>query len=105
MLVALHGLSIATSGDARRYVEDRGRRLSHTLDPRTGWPIADTLASVTVLAPSCMKADALATALAVLGAEQGYRFAAERRIAARFHLRGEAGPQERMTPAFAEMLD
>ena len=52
-----------------------------------------------------MKADALATALAVLGAEQGYRFAAERRIAARFHLRGEAGPQERMTPAFAEMLD
>ncbi len=105
LLIALHGLSIATSGDARRYVEDGGRRLSHTLDPRTGWPIADTLASVTVLSSSCMKADAFATALSVLGAEPGYRFACERKIAARFLLRGQGGEVERMTPAFAEMLD
>lgn len=77
---------------------------SHTLDPRTGRPIPDDLACVTVLAASCMQADALATALSVLGAEAGMRFAKERGIAARFVVRGEGGPIERMTPAFAEMV-
>lgn len=104
LVIALHGLSIATSGDARRFIEEGGRRLSHTLDPRTGRPISDALASVTVLAASCMKADALATALSVLGAETGMRFARERGIAARFVLRAAGGPVERMTPAFAEMV-
>ncbi len=103
LVVALHGMSIATSGDARRYIEEGGRRLSHTLDPRKGYPVPEDIASVTVLAPSCMKADALATALSVLGAEEGMRFARERGIAARFVVRGAGGPQERMTPAFAEM--
>ena len=103
MVIALHGLSIATSGDARRYVEDGDRRLSHTLDPRTGWPIPDTLASVTVLSSSCMKADALATALSVLGAEQGYRFACERKVAARFLMRTGQGLCQSETPAFAAM--
>jgi thiamine biosynthesis lipoprotein len=104
LVIALHGISIATSGDARRYIDDGGRRLSHTLDPRTGRPIADDLASVTVIAASCMKADALATALSVLGMEEGMRFAAARAIAARFVIRGAGGPVERMTPAFAEMV-
>ena len=76
---------------------------SHTIDPRTGWPIADTLASVTVFDRSCMRADALATALSVLGAEAGYAFASARDIAARFLVRGEGGIAERMTPAFAAM--
>jgi thiamine biosynthesis lipoprotein len=104
LVIALQGISIATSGDARRYFDDGGRRLSHTLDPRTGRPIADDLASVTVIASSCMKADALATALSVLGMEEGMRFAAARAIAARFVIRGAGGPVERMTPAFAEMV-
>ncbi len=104
LVIALHGLSIATSGDGRRFIEHDGRRLSHTLDPRTGRPIAEDLASVTVLAPSCMKADALATALSVLGVEEGAQFARERGIAARFVVRGTGGPVERMTPAFAEMV-
>jgi thiamine biosynthesis lipoprotein len=105
LVIALHGVSVATSGDARRYLEDRGRRLSHTLDPRTGRPIADDLASVTVIAASCMKADAIATALSVLGAEQGVQFARDRGIAARFLSRGPDGPQERTTPAFETMLE
>ncbi len=104
-IVALHGLSVATSGDARRHIQDGDRRLSHTLDPRTGWPIADTLTSVTVFDRSCMKADALATALSVLGPKEGYHFATARDIAARFITRDATGLQEKMTPAFAAMLD
>ncbi len=98
-IVALHGLSIATSGDVRRHIEDGDRRLSHTLDPRTGWPVSDRLTSVTVFDRSCMKADALATALTVLGSDRGYDFAVTRDIAARFITNETAGLQERMTPA------
>ncbi|HWV54031.1 FAD:protein FMN transferase [Pseudorhodoplanes sp.] len=104
MIVALHGISVATSGDARRFIVADGRKYSHTLDPRTGWPIPDALASVTVFDRSCMRADALATALSVLGAEDGYAFAAARNIAARFLLRTPEGVNESMTPAFADML-
>lgn len=104
-IVALHGLSVATSGDVRRHIKDGNRRLSHTLDPGTGWPVSDRLASVTVFDRSCMKADALATALTVLELDEGYDFAAARDIAARFITRDATGLQERMTPAFAAMLD
>ena len=62
-LVALHGLAIATSGDSQRWFDASGRRWSHTIDPRSGWPVSDRLASVTVLHRRCMQADALATAL------------------------------------------
>ena len=62
---------MATSGDYRNWREVDGRRLSHTLDPRTGRPVENALASATVLAPTCMTADALATAVCVLGAESG----------------------------------
>ncbi len=102
-IVALHGLSVATSGDAQRFIAADGRKFSHTIDPRTGWPIPDALASVTVLERSCMRADALATALSVLGAEAGHAFASARDVAARFLVRGEGGIQERMTPAFVAM--
>jgi FAD:protein FMN transferase len=104
-VVALHGLSVATSGDAQRFIATDGRIFSHTIDPRTGWPISDTLASVTVFDRSCMRADALATALSALGAEGGYAFASARDIAARFLVRRPGGVDERMTPAFAAMLE
>lgn len=81
-LVALHELSIATSGDYRRYIEAGGTRYSHSLDPRTGWPTDNALASVTVLTRECMHADALATALHILGREQGMAFADKHEIAA-----------------------
>jgi thiamine biosynthesis lipoprotein len=104
-IAALYGLSVATSGDAQRFISVGGRRFSHTIDPRTGWPVPDRLASVTVLDRSCMRADALATALSVLGAGEGYAFAADRGIAARFLVRTTAGVRERVTPAYAAMLD
>ena len=52
---------LATSGDARRFLTRRGRRLGHILDPRTGWPVADAPGSVTVLAATCLEAGTLST--------------------------------------------
>jgi thiamine biosynthesis lipoprotein len=63
--------AMATSGDYRNFFEADGVRYSHTIDPRTGQPIKHALASVSVLAESCMAADAWATAINVLGPEAG----------------------------------
>ena len=68
-VLLLESGAIATSGDYRNYFEKDGKRYSHTIDPRTGRPITHTLASVSVIAESTMKADGWATALMVLGAE------------------------------------
>lgn len=102
-LVALHGLAIATSGDSQRYFEGDGQRLSHTLDPRTGRPVAGDLFSVTVLHRQCMCADALATALLVLGPDKGLRLANELSVPALFTACG-TGPRERMSTALKAML-
>lgn len=59
--------SLATSGDYRNYYEVDGRRFSHTLNPKTGWPIEHNLASVTVVHASNAVADAWATAFMVMG--------------------------------------
>lgn len=67
--------AIATSGDYRNYFESDGIRYSHTIDPSTGEPINHKLVSVTVIDKSSMVADALATAITVLGPEKGLEFA------------------------------
>jgi thiamine biosynthesis lipoprotein len=108
-VVALHGLAVATSGDYRRYYQlslshHAQRRASHTLDPRTGYPIANEVASVTVLAPACMVADALSTALTVMGVEAGLPFAEGRGLAARFLLRRDGGLREVVTSAWSGLL-
>jgi thiamine biosynthesis lipoprotein len=102
-VVALHGISVATSGDAQRFFEHDGQRWSHTIDPRTGRPVSDRLASVTVIHSTCMCADALATALTVLGPHDGLDYAKSRGIAARFVVREAQGIDELVTPAFASM--
>ncbi|TQK07904.1 FAD:protein FMN transferase [Herbaspirillum sp. SJZ107] len=90
-LLALHGLAVATSGDYRRfYRQHAGGRISHTLDPRSGQPIANGVASCTVIAPTCMAADALSTALTVLGPREGLALAERDGIAARFLVRAAA---------------
>lgn len=103
-VVALHGMAIATSGDYRRYFHQAGRRLSHTLDPRTGAPIDNALASVTVLAPTCMRADALSTALNVLGPAAGLDYADARGVAARFLMRTPGGLAETLSRAWLDLL-
>jgi FAD:protein FMN transferase len=62
--------SIATSGDYEKYFEQNGKRYCHLIDPRTGYPVQG-VASVTVLADTAMRADALSTAVFALGAEEG----------------------------------
>lgn len=104
-LVALHGLSIATSGDYRQYFEQDGHRYAHTLDPRTGYPVDNDLASVTVLHPECMVADAMATALTVLGNSAGLVYANQHQIAALFLQRTASGFEEKMSQALIAMLD
>jgi len=62
-------IAMATSGNYRNYYYDGKERRSHTIDPRTGWPVQHSLLSATVVSSTCMRADALATACMVLGAE------------------------------------
>lgn len=70
-VITLHDAAIATSGDYRHWVEVGAHRLSHTMDPLRGGPLGGSPASVTVVAETCMKADAWATALMVRGSAAG----------------------------------
>lgn len=82
--IALTDTAVATSGDRWQVREREGRRWSHTIDPRRGEPTTHALAAVTVLHASCMEADALATALMVLGPTEGRAFAEAYGLAAHF---------------------
>lgn len=70
-VAALSDRAMATSGDYRNFFEIDGRRYTHVIDPRTGRPVTNGVVSVTVTADSCTLADALATALMVMGPSQG----------------------------------
>lgn len=74
-ILPLDNIGLATSGDYRNYIEQDGVRISHTIDARSGQPITHTLASVSVLHASAMRADALATAISVLGPQEGHALA------------------------------
>ena len=73
--VEVANVGVATSGDYRNFFEQGGRRFSHLIDPRSGYPIAHDLVSATVVHPSTMIADAWATALMVVGTEEALRLA------------------------------
>lgn len=98
--IELRARALATSGDYRKFFEQDGRHYSHTIDPRTGRPVANALASVSVVADSCARADALATALMVLGPNEGFEFAERERLAALFIVRGDRGYEEKSTSTF-----
>lgn len=100
-IIALDDTALATSGDYRNYYERDGKRLSHTIDPRTGRPIEHRLASVSVISARCSTADALATALNVLGPDAGFALAEARAIPALFIVRTpDGGFTERVTAPF-----
>lgn len=92
--------SVATSGDYRNYFEHDGQRYSHTIDARTSRPISHDLAAVTVVHQSAAYADAMATALLVLGPEAGPALAGELDIAAYFLVRRRTGFEEIISPEF-----
>jgi len=92
--------SIATSGDYRNYFEHDGTRFSHTINPQTGRPVTHSLAAVTVVNASAAFADAMATALLVLGPDDGPDLARQLDVAAYFLVRDATGIREITTPDF-----
>lgn len=104
-VVALEDAAMASSGDYRNYYERDGERLSHTIDPRTGRPIAHKLAAVSVINDECAVADAYATAIMVLGPDEGYALAEAENLAALLIVREGEDFVERATPAFDAVMD
>jgi thiamine biosynthesis lipoprotein len=101
-VVPLSGLAMATSGDYRIYFERAGHRYCHEIDPASGAPISNGLASVSVVAAECAFADAMATAPMVMGAQRGLAFASANGLAAQFIVRKAGGGfADFMSPAFA----
>lgn len=86
-VLELSDISVATSGDYRHWIEFKGAKLSHTMNPLLGGPLRNRIASVTVLADTCMDADAWATALMVMGEKAGPDFARAHGMDALFVLR------------------
>ena len=103
-VIALRDAALGSSGDYRHFFEDGGRRYAHRIDPRTGYPLDNGIASVTVLRGRGIEADPLATALSVLGADAGMAYASERGIAVLFIVRDGEGFVERRSPAFDAVL-
>ena len=103
--LALEDMAVATSGDYRHFVTVAAARLSHTIDPRRGAPLVKPPASVTVLSRSCMLADAMATALMVMGDETGASFAQDHTISALFLRRALGGTIAKGTGIFAPDLE
>jgi thiamine biosynthesis lipoprotein len=96
--------ALATSGDYRNYYMLDDRRISHTIDPTSGTPVTNNLASVSVIAPDTMQADALATAIMVMGAEAGMEFARGNNIAVLIIQRTPDGTRASMSPEFEPTL-
>ena len=99
-VVPMTQAALATSGDYRNFYEIDGKRYCHILDPRTGKPVEHNLVSVSVLHPSCTLADAWATALLVLGPDEGPAVAEREDLAVLFIVSDENGFTEIATPRF-----
>ena len=103
-IISVTNRAVATSGDYRNYFEKDGIRYSHTIDPTTGRPITHHLASVTVIHDSCMVADAMATAIDVLGPQKGYDLAQKEELAVFLIVKKGNKFVEKMTPQFKKIL-
>ncbi len=101
-------MALATSGDYRNFFTIDNKRYSHTIDPKTGFPISNNLSSVSVALPGQFRhtgdADALATALNVMGLKEGFEFAVNNSIAALFIIRSENEFSIRKTPSFEDII-
>ena len=107
-VINLSNKAIATSGTYRKYRVENGRKLSHTIDPFTGYPVQHNLLSVSVVASDAMTADAYATAFMVIGAEEAWRFIKTNKdlaLEAMFITANDKGElMTVMTPGFSQML-
>jgi len=103
-IVQLDNMSVTTSGEYRHYFDRDGQRYSHTIDPRIGRPVSHSLASVVVIGSTSMQIDAWATALNVLGTEEGHALATRLDMPVMF-IDAEGGKLRSVTtPRFAPYL-
>ncbi len=106
IVVPLHNLGMATSGNYRNYFEDeQGNRLSHIIDPKALRPISHNLASITVFAPTTMTADGLSTGLYVLGAEKALEVAERENLAIFLIIKKGDGYETKMSSAFEKLIN
>ena len=103
-VLQISGSGLATSGDYRNFLELDGARFAHTIDPRTGYPVDHTLASVTVVHESAMMADGYATLLNVLGPTEGFALAERLGLPVLFLIRTPNGFEERYTEHLEQFL-
>ena len=89
-ILEVNDICMATSGNYRNYYYDGDQRRSHTIDPRTGYPVQHSVLSATVVSSTCMRADALATACMVLGADDALAMIARAQDAACYLLVAQA---------------
>lgn len=109
---ALHGVvhlthgALATSGSYRRFRRRQAEKSHHIIDPRTGFSTHSSLVSVTVLAPDCMTADGIATALMVMGTKAGLRWVETRPGVEALFLEAtpEGGFAQRLSPGFRDLV-
>jgi thiamine biosynthesis lipoprotein len=102
-VIYLTDTAMATSGDYRNFFESGGKRYSHTIDTRTGRPVTHALASVTVIDARGSRADALATALLVMGPGDGLALAERENLAVLFLVRSDGSVDEIASPAFQRL--
>ena len=107
-VVSLSDQAVSTSGDNEKFfIDAEGRRWGHIFNPKTGHPVQHNLASVSVVADSCMRSSSLATTLFVLGPEAGPRFIESQTNAAALFIVRESDGKFRLMPSsrFAAMTD
>ena len=104
-IIAISDKSMATSGNYRNFREENGRKIAHTIDPRTGYPVQHSLLSATVIADDCATADAYATAFMVMGTEKAISFCNEHDIDGYFIYSDDNGIlKTKMTEGFKRYL-
>jgi thiamine biosynthesis lipoprotein len=103
-ILQLEALAVATSGEYRHYYSRDGKRYSHTIDPRSGRPIEHDLASVVVVHPMAMYADAWGTAFNVLGAEPGYALAQRLGMSVMFIVNADGQRVQKSTSAMRPLV-
>jgi FAD:protein FMN transferase len=103
-IVSIGNNAIATAGDYRNYFEESGIRYSHLIDPKTGYPITHNVVSATVVHPSSLVADGLATALVVMGKDKGLAMARREGLEVMIITRENGEFKEYTTPEFDQYL-
>ena len=103
-VVTPNGMAVSTAGSYRNYYELDGKRYSHIIDPATGEPVTHKLVSATVITPTALEADALDTALMVMGPERAMAFAREHKLAVYLIEKTTTGFAASHTPEFAPYL-